>query len=247
MQAMIIRVFLSMVFVASCLGVWDMRANAADYFPLAVGNCWVYRPSYGNSGDRIDSIIGSETVNGVRTYIWNRKEAPDDNYDEKRWIAKDASGLKVYKIWGNEGPISQAVTLDPPWVMLKFEPKKDDTWIFEMDVDNVHFKVTYSIEAIDDVITVPAGSFNNCIRLRQLDETTIDGTTEYGYYRYWYAPNVGPIRYTKYSADLQTIHLNQELVSNPVTIRESQLDINGDGILGLEDVIWGLQVLSGRR
>jgi hypothetical protein len=59
------------------------NAYSADYFPLAVGNTWIYSPSYGDEGNRIDTIIEEESVNGIHTYIWNRQEAPDDNYNEK--------------------------------------------------------------------------------------------------------------------------------------------------------------------
>jgi hypothetical protein len=67
--------------------------EAADYFPLSIGNRWVYYPSFG-TGYRIDTIAGEELVNNVPTFIWNRLEAPDDNYSEKRWLAYVNSELR---------------------------------------------------------------------------------------------------------------------------------------------------------
>ena len=43
-----------------------LNAESADYFPLSVGNRWVYSPSYGDKGDRVDSIIGQETINDTQ-------------------------------------------------------------------------------------------------------------------------------------------------------------------------------------
>jgi len=94
----------------------------ADYFPLSVGNTWLYSPSYGEQGNRKDSIIEEETVNSILTYVWNRQEAADDNYNEKRWISKENSEVKFHKIWGNEG-LDPALTIDPPWVIIKLNLK----------------------------------------------------------------------------------------------------------------------------
>jgi hypothetical protein len=174
------------------MGIGVPRARAADYFPLQEGNQWTYSPSYGDKGNRIDTIVGSEVVNDTLTYIWNRQEAPDDNYNEKRWIAKDNSSVGFYKIWSNEG-IDPAVTVNPPWSMIPLEPKVGDTWIQELTLGNLHVRSTFYVESIDDTVTVPAGTFTNCVRIRELNEITEGSSTEYEYEKHWYAPGIGPI------------------------------------------------------
>ena len=197
---------------------------AADYFPLSVENTWSYHPSYGDNGDRVDTIIGKEIVNGIHTYIWNRQEAPDDNYNEKRWIAKTNAEVKFYKLWANFGP-DPALILNPPWLIIKSEPKVDDTWIQELDIGNVHYKVTYLIESINDIITVPAGTFRNCVRIRQLSESTENSQTDYEYKKHWYAPNIGPIIYREYADSWQTVQINQELISYSIKKSMPQVPI----------------------
>ena len=125
------------------IGIGFSNAEAQDYFPLEVGNRWVYTPSYcGPDTVRTDTIVGTETVNGTLTYIWKREEAVCDAYHERRWLAKDNFDLKVYKIWSNEEPLDSSALVTPPWTMARLNPDVGDTWIFEGDFDGLHLKAT---------------------------------------------------------------------------------------------------------
>ena len=194
------------------MGVGALKAKAADYFPLQVGNKWTYSPSFGNKGDRVDTIIGKEEVNGTLTYIWNRQEAPDDNYNEKRWLAKDDTYLRVYQIWDNDGT-DPPIKFIPSWKMLKLNPVVGDTWVFEIDVGSFHYKETCDVESTTDSITVAAGTFNDCVIVRSLGEKTDGGVTEYDYDKYWFAPDVGLIIYRDYTENWASVNLSQELVN----------------------------------
>jgi len=203
--------FIIIFIVTVCLiQLGALKVIAGDYFPLQVGNNWTYSPSYGSMGDRVDTIIGKEEVNGTLTYIWNRQEAPDDNYNEKRWYAKDSIHLLFYKIWSNEG-----IDLTPasPMIALKLNPDVGDTWIFEGEVGSFHVKSTFYVESISDSMTVAAGTFNNCIRVRELNEITAGDGTEYEYEKKWYAPDVGLIIDRGYDENWTAVDFSQELVS----------------------------------
>lgn len=207
--------FIAILLVAALLvGFGSLKAIAADYFPLQVGNSWTYSPSYGDKGDRVDTIIKKEEVNGILTYIWSRQEAPDDNYNEKRWFAKDGTYLLFYKIWSNDGidviPMS-------PVIELKLNPVVGDTWEFEEDVGPFHVKLTYHVESTSDTMTVAAGTFNNCIRVREFDEITESGVTDYDYTKKWYAPDVGLIIDRNYTENWTAVDFSQELVSFSIT------------------------------
>lgn len=205
------------------IGIGFSNAEAVDYFPIEVGNRWVYTPSYG-VGDRIDTIVGTETVNSILTSIWKREEAAPDNYHEKRWMAKDGFDLKVYKFWSNMGN-DPAVLMTPPWIQDKLNPVVGDTWIYEGDFVDIHFKATYYVESINDTVTVPAGTFNNCIRVRDLFEITQDGVTEYEYEKHWLAPDIGPVIYRDYTDNWESVDLSQELISFS-NIGPIHIDIN---------------------
>ena len=225
-----LRIMLTVILL---LGHAVLKAEAADYFPLQVGNNWTYSPSYGAKGDRIDTIVGTETVNGTFTHIWNRQEAPDDNYNEKRWYAKEDSFVKGYKIWSNQG-IDPPVNITPPWRVFKLNPVVGETWEFEIDIASIHFKVTYYVRSITDSITVAAGSFNNCIRVQELGEITENGATEYEYEETIYAPDVGPIIYRDYTENWTNVTFSQELVSFSIST-ETGKTIPGIPLLLLDD------------
>lgn len=215
------------------LGLAVLKAEAADYFPLQVGNSWTFSPSYGDKGDRVDTIVGTETVSGTFTYIWNRQEAPDDNYNEKRWYAKENSFVKAYKIWSNDG-LDPAVIIFPPWRVFKLNPVVGETWEFEIDIASIHFKGTYYVRSTTDSITVAAGSFNNCIRVQELGEITENGATEYEYEETIYAPDVGPIIYRDYTENWTNVTFSQELVSFSIST-ETGKTIPGIPLLLLDD------------
>lgn len=192
-----------------------LNAESADYFPLSVGNRWVYSPSYGDKGDRVDSIIGEETINDTLTYILNRQEAPDDNYNEKRWIFKDSAYVKFCKVWSNEG-LDPAIMLDPPLIVIALEPKVGDTWKWEADIGSAHFTATFYVESVNDSMTVPAGTFGNCVRVRMLDEVTKNSVPDTAYRRIWFAPKVGPIVYEKYLTNWSSVTISQKLIAYTV-------------------------------
>ncbi|MBI5674643.1 MAG: hypothetical protein HZC48_02285 [Nitrospirae bacterium] len=207
------------------VGIGVLNAEAQDYFPLQVGNRWVYTPSYGD-GNRIDTIIGTEDVNGTFTYIWKREESALDNYHEKAWLAKDGSDLKNYKFWGNMGA-DPAVSMNQPVLWYKLNPVVGDSWVSEADFGNIHFKRTLYVESINETVTVPAGTFNNCIRIRILEEFTKGGITEYEYKKHWLAPDIGPVMYSGYTLNWASVDFSQQLVSFS-NIGPMHIDINAN-------------------
>ncbi len=191
--------------------------NSADYFPLSVGNRWVYFPSFGTNGNRVDSITGEESINGIHTYIWNRQEAPDDNYNEKIWIAKDDSGVKAYKFWSNEGP-DPAIIMNPPWLLFESNPIVGDTFIGEFDLyPGIHLKITSTIESVRETVTVPAGTFTNCVIIREKNEITQNSITTVKWRKNWFAPNIGRVIHAKYNANWGSATTTQQLISFSVS------------------------------
>ena len=190
------------------------NAEAADYFPLQVGNSWTYSTPYGVSANRVDSIIGTETINGTHTYIWNSQEANDDNLHNKRWLAQDGNDLKMHKIWSNDG--LDAIFI-PALTVGKLNPSLGETYSYEGDViiDGVstHVKVTHNIESITDTVTVAAGTFNNCLRIRELMEQKSNGVVTYEYAKFWYAPEVGLVIDREYTENWASTTYSDELVS----------------------------------
>ena len=156
----------------------------SSYMPLQIGNKWIYT-SFVQGKYRNDEIIGSETIYGTTTYIMQRLEPEPDNYQEKRWLAYDVSSLLLFRLWGNEGA-DPAIVFSPPAVQNKVSPQVGDNWSW--GIPNMF---TYNVEvlAVNETITVPAGTFYRCVKTRETEVAS-------GKFKLiHYAPGVGMIRY----------------------------------------------------
>jgi hypothetical protein len=155
----------------------------ASYFPLQVGNKWVYS-SFVQGKYRNDEIVGTEIINGTTTYIKDRLEPSPDNYHEKRWLAFDSNSELFFRIWSNEGP-DPAVNFSPPVVENKLNPEVGDTWSWGIAPI---FTLNLEVLSVYDTVTVPAGSFANCLKIK--DTETVSGKVHITHY----APGIGMIR-----------------------------------------------------
>lgn len=159
--------------------------TVVNYFPLEVGNRWIYS-SFVEGKFRNDEIIGSEVINGSTTYIKERIEPAPDNYHEKRFLAYDSSSVLMFRFWGNLVAEPELIDFSPPLIENKLSPQVGDQWSYgSPDFITVNSEVL----SVNDTVTVPAGTFTNCIKIL----TT--STPSDKVHIYHYAPEVGVVRY----------------------------------------------------
>jgi hypothetical protein len=129
----------------------------------------------------------------------------DSAGDLIRWqdYIKDKSGAKLKNLVPNDPGIS-ARYFEPPLPFSPWTNLVGDTLLFASaeirgDSLNSHLKilVEYEIAAIEEV-TTPAGKFGNCIKVKSIYKTLDDirGATFDGESFWWFAKNVGLIKYT---------------------------------------------------
>lgn len=78
--------------------------------------------------------------------------------------------------------------------------------------DGRRIPITSTIETLDDVVTVPAGTFQHCVRVRSTGENQ-DGALED---LNWYAPNIGLIKFVRQERNSRTheaVEVNTQLRS----------------------------------
>jgi hypothetical protein len=191
--------------------------DSADYLPLAEGNQWVYEPGYGDA-PRVDTVIGTEQIGDVQTYQLERREAAPDNYHEIRWLAQDDGSTRMHQIWSNEEPIQgEPLLVDPPWTMLRATASTGDQWEERAQVAEYEFSWLISVHAARSVVTVPAGTFENCLVLRTLFTLREDGQpVDQSRNEHWYAPGVGMVLSNSYEDSWSSAPRSQELVSYTV-------------------------------
>jgi hypothetical protein len=136
--------------------------HARDYFPLAVGNTWVYRS------------------------VPSREDVPPD---EIVIVSKDADGFFI----DNHGSRLQSRAtgiFDGDRFILEDPLNVGHEWLA---VPSASVVERFNIVEVDAIVTVPAGRFTDCVRVRAKQEgPTPDGNHKVTLTMTWtYAPGVG--------------------------------------------------------
>ena len=168
--------------------------------PVAVGHRWTYRvtdPS-GVVTSKVQTVTGTAAVDGAIAYRLETRRANDkvtrsvqqvvdgrllrvleDEYDtnlyERRYVYSPHA-LRVD---------STKITKDTTYVDTHEKIELDPSGTEVARVAKTH---TFLVEAENELVTVPAGTFE-CVRVRRIRQ---DGSTK----TYWYAPGLGKVKET---------------------------------------------------
>jgi len=174
--------------------------DAEDYFPLGVGNTWTMQDS-GETGydTTVSSIIGTTTVVGYHSYIF--------------WDEGDSEGDTIYFQMRPDG-FYQVIIEEEMTMEMFLLPETfgiGDTWtIYEMDSTWVeggmthHRHMVFNGEALAlENVTVPAGTFMNCLKMvmdgvmnyygTMGTDTMYSGSNGFGNFM-WLGHGIGPIK-----------------------------------------------------
>jgi hypothetical protein len=183
------------------------------FFPFVPGATKVYRGK--SDGERIYVI--DRYMTETRTFTWKGQtvtcrglqevEFEDGELVEisTNWFAQATNGAVYYfgetvdnyedgEIVDHEGawlvggpaPGEEAVTADDPSLFMPADPEVGDVWKPE-NVPALDIEETDTVRKVGKTVTVEAGRFEGCIKVKELD---FDGETEKKYY----APGVGVIK-----------------------------------------------------
>ncbi|MEW6615332.1 MAG: hypothetical protein AB1401_07700 [Thermodesulfobacteriota bacterium] len=174
------------------------------YYPLKEGMTWKYQNTF-----------GSHAINGAeKTIITNlapqelkgKKVTPQKveigGQSRLSFLIEDAGGL--YEFTEQQPvPVGQEKK-SSTFYIIKYPIKAGTTWerMARTSLSNVPVKLKYTIESIDEKVTVPAGTFEGCIKVNGLGDTqtnlnifggTIIIAVTVEHYS-WYAPKVGLVK-----------------------------------------------------
>lgn len=165
-------VFRFILLMSSCCPAVSILAETAivDYFPLAVGNRWVY-----------ESSEGAETEPALESWEVVRQEGDAFVIREQQPFVTTGGVEELFMVT-TDGVKSRAKEAASPDFSLVFKnpPAAGANW----QTDEGHYAVT----AVGETVTVPAGAFTNCVevtRWKKETKLTIVST---------YAPGVGMIQ-----------------------------------------------------
>ena len=190
------------------------NGQIADYFPLDSGWSWQYRVTLDikNVGKETTATV---VANSSPLTESSQKVSPRIYQDGHRYdyvsqdngillVSDRASGNQVRPAEAGQYVLKYPLTAGTSW------PVASQTYLLRRQIFSptavimvpitVPIEVTYTIEATDDVVRVPAGVFRNCLRVRGTAasvrdlgerigdaEVRVDATE-------WFAPGVGLVK-----------------------------------------------------
>ena len=165
-------------------GCSPSSGDAQAWFPLEAGRSWAYQVST-RGEDPASPMVRSELT--LRTFGAQAIEGlaggpahlrrSDDGVDY--WLRQDDTG--IYRV-GQRSELQDLIQLDAqPRYVLKFPLAVGTTWQapttayllkrrqeFPREIRHSHpsIPMTYVIESLDEAVSVPAGDFQPCLRVR---------------------------------------------------------------------------------
>lgn len=204
-------VLAGMVFAATAAGgCTRARTGVSRYFPLKPGMTWTFRfsGSTGATGELTTANQAPRQIFGF-TAVPQQNLGGDKSYTE--FYADDGLGIRHIAIDESEGLQSR---LSDHAYVIKLPISVGTAWReIDRTFDGTVYDATTKIESVSDNVSVPAGTFSGCVRIRSTGfASSTKGTARapgraYGLRLvagddvsvedyYWLAPGVGPVKAT---------------------------------------------------
>lgn len=180
--ALIVSLFLGMAGNARCDELGE------SYYPLKEGMRWEY-------------LIISNTSDTKKLNITNLapREVQGKKVTPRKWdlggqvfiefMEKDDSG--IYRYAEQVGDKGTPTLVTPKECHLRFPVSEGNNWNMSTKMGNSTLNVTFTIESVSENVTVPAGTYKDCLKIKQAGGNDA-GASVMGYE--WYAPKVGIVK-----------------------------------------------------
>jgi len=159
-----------------------------SYFPLKEGRRWEYDviSSQGATKKLLITNLAPREVSGAK--VTPRKwELGGATFIEL--MKKDETG--IYRYAEQKGEQAPPSLITPMECHLRFPITEGSSWNMAAKLGNSTVNISLTIESLSDEVKVPAGTFKDCVKIKQVGENDA-GTSVMGYE--WYAPKVGVVK-----------------------------------------------------
>jgi hypothetical protein len=166
---------------------WGDELNES-YFPLKEGMRWEYNviSDQGATKKLLITNLAPREVSGAK--VTPRKwELGGSTFIEL--MKQDETG--VYRYAEQKGEQAPPSLITPAECHLRFPIAEGSSWKMAVKLGNSKVNVGLTIESLSDEVKVPAGTFKDCVKIKQAGENDA-GTSVMGYE--WYAPKVGVVK-----------------------------------------------------
>jgi len=216
---------LSSILLSACSGGGHESAGAATtvsiptagpgdvekFFQLTPGNRWGFNVTVNEtgypptSGFETSAVTGTKTISGYSTVVLSNS----GRSNAEEYYLKNNAGLFFF----GDNSADSVIAAIIPYQVFRFPLQANDSFVqvdkagidFGADLDGDGRNETIAISSIVTVVgfetvVVPAGTFNNCVRLQTNITETLTlsrngaKTTVTGVSTEWYAPRIGPVK-----------------------------------------------------
>lgn len=182
--------------------LYGCGSKSESYYPTGEGKSWVYQKSTVSGFIGVDAGDKKVIVTNMPSRDLSNNKVIPKKYEQDGkvnfiYISEKKNGVSVFARQGTNS-IEPTIFKDPIYV-LKYPIQKGTSWEATVFLNLMGWKnpliLKYEIDNIDDTVTVPAGSFNKCIKVKGFGQikTDIGGFITREEHD-WYAPNVGWIK-----------------------------------------------------
>ena len=166
---------------------WGDELNES-YFPLKEGMRWEYNviSDQGATKKLLITNLAPREVNGTK--VTPRKwELGGSTFIEL--MKQDETG--IYRYAEQKGEQAPPTLITPMECHLRFPIAEGSSWNMAVKLGKSTVNVSLTIESLSDEVKVPAGTFKDCVKIKQVGENDA-GMAVMGYE--WYAPKVGVVK-----------------------------------------------------
>lgn len=200
-----------------------------QYFPVHEGDQWVYECDGSDGFERNvlnESKLWSHLVrHGEYSYRYKQVFLFDRYEYQRAWMSRDRGGQVFLRV----GEFEQ--------MWIDFTADVGSSWEVE-DFDDRDSPIVVTLQSITDTVFVPAGAFVNCYRFY------FDPSSDDPPWAEWYARGVGLVKRSQYGSAVTDCELIGAVIDGEA-IGTDKGDVNGDGLLDMQDVIFIINIILG--
>jgi hypothetical protein len=182
-------------------------AGGDGYFPLKEGKTWTYQVSaetrFGGGQLKLTvANLAPRDLKGKRVVPQHARG--EQGQSELKFLVGDAEGIAEVATQGSQD--IEPKLKNPPEYVIKFPVKPGNQWEVKGETSALSEKISLplrcAIESTSDAVTITAGNFTGCLKIKCLGETTktvgvgimaTKANIRVEEHR-WYGPGVGLIR-----------------------------------------------------
>jgi hypothetical protein len=161
------------------------------FFPLKEGMTWTYVITSDKHPTQKISItnLPPREINGVKLTPRKSQAGEATTYF---LIGSDDSG--IYRYGEQKSENSEPIITQPKDYYLRNPVALGTTWDSYTKLGDIDLTITLEIQSLSDEVTVPAGTFKECLKIKHTGSNQKDdpGVSVEAYE--WFAPNVGLVK-----------------------------------------------------